>query len=227
MRRRLLALLAVAAAAAVPAWAGSENLGTRLSDSPGVGSVVEAVRELERKQLEHEHLGDDGSTAIMPVGMYVPYAGATAPARWLLCDGSAYSTTAYPKLFAVIGYSYGGSGGNFNVPDMRGRAPIGAGTGTGLSTFAVGQSTGTETISTAQMPVHSHGVTDPQHRHRVDYRVQAGGGAAERAGPQPPGDWTEEFTGYSATGISINSAGGGNTFRSPSLAGNFIIFAGE
>lgn len=52
-----------------------------------------------------------------PVGTIVGYAGASAPNGWLLCNGASYSTTAYPELFAVIGYTYGGSGASFNVPN--------------------------------------------------------------------------------------------------------------
>jgi microcystin-dependent protein len=64
-----------------------------------------------------------------PVGSLQAYAGASAPTGWLMCDGTSYSTSVYPDLFSVLGYTYGGSSGNFNVPDLRGRVPIGAGTG--------------------------------------------------------------------------------------------------
>ena len=53
------------------------------------------------------------------------FFGSTLPSGWLWCDGSSYSTTAYPTLFAAIGYTYGGGGGSFNVPDMRGQVPVG------------------------------------------------------------------------------------------------------
>ena len=48
------------------------------------------------------------------------YSLRTEKAGWLLCDGSSYSTTDYPDLFAVIQYTYGGSGDNFNVPNYQG-----------------------------------------------------------------------------------------------------------
>lgn len=51
--------------------------------------------------------------------------GTQLPSGWLWCDGSSYLVAAYPTLFTVIGYTYGGGGLNFNVPDMRGRVPIG------------------------------------------------------------------------------------------------------
>lgn len=57
----------------------------------------------------------------MPTGTMVDFAGATAPDGWLLCDGSQLATASYGNLFAVIGYTYGGSGANFLLPDFRGR----------------------------------------------------------------------------------------------------------
>jgi microcystin-dependent protein len=72
---------------------------------------------------------------ILPPGMVVPFAGATPPAGWLLCDGSAVSRTTYATLFAAIGAAYGpgDSVNTFNVPAMGGRVPVGAGTSAGDS----------------------------------------------------------------------------------------------
>ena len=55
------------------------------------------------------------------------FAGATAPTGWLLCDGAAVSRTTYAALFAVIGTAYGAGNGSttFNVPDLKGRTPVG------------------------------------------------------------------------------------------------------
>src|SRR5580693_6909169 len=55
-------------------------------------------------------------------GAVVPFAGATAPAGYLLCFGQAVSRTAYPGLFAVCGTTYGAGDGSttFNLPDLRG-----------------------------------------------------------------------------------------------------------
>ena len=78
-----------------------------------------------------------------PVGSLQAYAGASAPTGWLLCDGTSYTTAAYPELYSVLGYTYGGSGANFNVPDLRGRVPMGAGTGAGLNASGTGAPSGT------------------------------------------------------------------------------------
>lgn len=57
----------------------------------------------------------------LPAGSMIDFAGTSAPAGWLMCDGKSLPTATYPALFSSIGYSFGGSGANFNVPDFRGR----------------------------------------------------------------------------------------------------------
>lgn len=94
---------------------------------------------------------------LLPPGCVFPYGGSSSPAGYLLCDGASYSTTTYASLFAIIGYTYGGSSGNFNVPDMRGRFPL----GTSVS-HNLGTSSGAETqtlTSASQIPSHTHSIT--------------------------------------------------------------------
>jgi len=71
------------------------------------------------------------STSVIQNLGSISYAGATRY-FWLPCDGSSVSRTVYDDLFDVIGTSFGSvSGSTFNVPDFRGRTPIGTGTGAG------------------------------------------------------------------------------------------------
>ena len=67
---------------------------------------------------------------VAPTGTVLPFAGSVAPEGWALCDGSAINRNTYEKLFLVISTAYGtGDGVNtFNLPDMRGVFPRGAGT---------------------------------------------------------------------------------------------------
>jgi microcystin-dependent protein len=58
------------------------------------------------------------------------WPGGALPTGWLNCDGASYPTTTYPDLFTALGYAWGGSGANFNVPDMRGSIPVGLDQGT-------------------------------------------------------------------------------------------------
>lgn len=102
------------------------------------------------------------------VGMIQLLAGSPPDTAtgWLVCDGSAVSRTTYALLFSTIGTTYGAGDGSttFNLPDMRGRVPVGAGAGSGLTPRTVGQTMGEEThlLTTAEMPQHSHGLTDSQ-----------------------------------------------------------------
>jgi len=101
-----------------------------------------------------------GGYAVEPVGILVAFAGTAAPGGWLLCDGAAVSRTTYAALFAVIGTAYGAGNGSstFNVPDLRGRIPVGR--DSGQTEFDVLGETGGEKahkLTPAEMPTHSHG----------------------------------------------------------------------
>jgi microcystin-dependent protein len=81
--------------------------------------------------------------ALQPIGAMIDFAGANAPTGWLLCDGTLYTKTAYPRLFAVIGNRYGGDGvSTFAVPDLRARTTTGVGSTTGDLGTAIGFSLG-------------------------------------------------------------------------------------
>ncbi len=69
----------------------------------------------------------------VPVGTVVPFAGPESmiPDGWLKCDGSLLNTADYPQLFNVIGYSWGGSNGQFRLPDLRGAFLRGVDDGSG------------------------------------------------------------------------------------------------
>lgn len=60
-----------------------------------------------------------------PSGTISIYSGASAPAGWLLCDGTSYASATYSTLFNVIGYTFGGSGSAFAVPNLKGRVVVG------------------------------------------------------------------------------------------------------
>jgi len=62
---------------------------------------------------------------LVPIGSILPYAGDSAPCGYLLCDGCCKDVEDYPELFDVIGYSYGGCDGEFRLPNLRGRFPMG------------------------------------------------------------------------------------------------------
>ena len=108
--------------------------------------------------IEPDQLRTDtvaGVGIYLPAGACLPYAGSSAPDGFLLCDGASYAVADYPDLFSVIGYTYGGGGANFNVPDMQGRTPVGVDGGTFASE---GTTVGAEThtLISDEMPQHSH-----------------------------------------------------------------------
>jgi microcystin-dependent protein len=96
-------------------------------------------------------------TQTVPTGSLFPFAGASSPTGYALCDGASVSTSGtYAGLFAVIGYTYGGSGASFNLPDLRSRVSVGK---SASGTFVTLGSTGgaeTHTLTAAQMPAHTH-----------------------------------------------------------------------
>lgn len=166
---------------------------------------------------------------IIPPGCLMMYPSTTAPSGWLSCDGSAVSRTTYSALFAIIGTTYGpgNSSTTFNLPDMRGRTPIGTGTGTGLTGRNLGQTGGAEThtLTTSQMPshthsgttansgTHTHSIYDPGHTHVYRVRVWAddnnhndGSMAAGSDNPNPS-NIANPSTNLNYTGISINASG--------------------
>jgi microcystin-dependent protein len=93
------------------------------------------------------------------VGQVIAVGFNFPPAGWVLCNGQLLSISEYQALFTLIGTTYGGNGQtNFAVPDLRGRSPLGQGTGPGLPTAVLGQASGTEnvTLLITQIPVHPH-----------------------------------------------------------------------
>ncbi len=93
------------------------------------------------------------------IGQVILFAGNFAPRSWALCNGQLLPISQYSALFSILGTTYGGDGvTTFALPDLRGRAPVHAGHGPGLSNYSLGERTGTETVTLteAQMPAHTH-----------------------------------------------------------------------
>src|SRR5262245_43462552 len=100
--------------------------------------------------------------------MSSPYVGQIilvgfnfAPNGFLPCDGSLQPIAQYDVLFNLIGTTYGGDGmTTFGLPDLRGRVPMAQGTGPGLTPRTIGEMGGSEasTLTTANLPVHTHAI---------------------------------------------------------------------
>src|SRR5574337_115506 len=160
------------------------------------------------------------------IGEIVCTAGSSNPSpNWLSCDGTSLLRSNYPGLFAVIGTTYGAvDGSHFNLPDLRGRAGIGSGQGTGLTNRPLGTAPGAEThqLSVGEMPAHAH--TDTGHAHGY---VPAVAAAATIA---PGAPFAYSVPGAAATGVAgavLTNTGGGLAHNNmqPSLALSYWIVA--
>ena len=171
--------------------------------------------------------------ALFPPGSIMDFAGTSAPAGFLLCDGSAVSRTTYSALFAAIGVVWGVGDGSttFNVPDARGRAAIGAGTGTGLTTRTVGTgNVGSEAqaLTVAQLASHQHGgVTgndSPDHTHSyLQYTPSGGPPAGGGASHFFPSAQTGGASTRHAHSIASEGSGQAHNNMQPSIVFNKVI----
>ena len=93
------------------------------------------------------------------LGEIRPWACNFAPVGWAFCAGQTLSIQQNTALFSLLGTTYGGNGtSTFQLPDLQGRVPMKFGTDPTGTNYAIGEEAGTETItiSSTQMPVHTH-----------------------------------------------------------------------
>jgi microcystin-dependent protein len=179
------------------------------------------------------------NTEIVPIGTIVPFAGKTTPSGWLLCDGSSKSKADFPVLATLLGNTYGpATTTNFTLPDLRGRTVIGSGTGKGLTARTLGGVVGSEThtLTTAQMPSHTHEAsgttsTNGAHTHGVELDTSGGWNGGRPQGSDRPHNathYTQSAGDHSHTfSITTGSAGDGKAHPNmqPSIVLNYIIRA--
>lgn len=94
------------------------------------------------------------------IGEIRMFGGDYAPEGWAICDGRSLSINSYDALYSLIGITYGGDANTFKLPDLRGRVPLGQGTGAGITAKTLGQTGGSETVvlTNAQLPQHTHDI---------------------------------------------------------------------
>lgn len=232
---------------------GSEFLSERPNWLDKSFSLLDEVTDADWDEIEKlvGNAYEEIMTPVLAVGSIQLWGTGTPPDNWLLCDGAQVSRADYAELFALWGTTFGNGDGSttFNLPDFSDRSPMGVGT---LAT-AIGNTTGSsnEILTTAQIPAHNHGVTDPGHVHTVtdpghrhDQRVGAdlpafralGGTGNTGYGSATSSSTTRQNTDSNTTGVSIQShttgvsidnAGGGGPHNNvhPVLGINFIVYA--
>lgn len=172
-----------------------------------------------------------GKSSGVPSGSITGYGGSSAPAGWLLCDGSAVSRTTYASLFSAISTTFGVGDGSttFNIPDLRGRVLAGqddmggsaagrlttAGGGVdGATLGAVGGAEGiTLTAAQSGLPSHSHSLTP------ITGLTGAGGGSADLNS----GVYVSGSTGSSTGSTGGSAASTAHANVQPTLVANSII----
>lgn len=174
---------------------------------------------------------------LVPEGTLIPCAQASEPAGdiWKLCNGQALLKADFPRLYAVLGGTHGETSTTFNLPDLRGRSIIGADGAVGLGVLAGSNSV---TLTQAQLPAHSHPVTDPGHSHGITdpghshtstvlgTNISDNGSGFQDANPGNTGTSTTGITVNSAaTGISVGNTGSGDPIDiTPAVIGiNWLI----
>ena len=96
------------------------------------------------------------------IGEIRMFAATFSPRTWAYCNGQLLSIAQNTALFSILGTTYGGNGQTtFSLPNMQSRVAVGTGSGPGLSTYQLGQQSGTEnnTITAANIPAHTHAIT--------------------------------------------------------------------
>jgi len=168
---------------------------------------------------------DDGEECRL-IGEIVTFAGPSNPStNFLPADGASYLRSDFPDLFTVIGVTYGAvDGSHFNVPDLRGRIPLGVGTGGGLSSYSLGQTRGEENhqLTVGELASHTH--TASGHAHSESTAVPALG-AAITGVPVPSAVPSVGVTGVGNASISSTGSGTPHNTIQPYLALNYFIVA--
>ncbi len=195
----------------------------------------------------------DPNRAIFDIGDIKPTARPSSSVQlgWLLCDGSQVSRAKYANLFGVVGTTHGVGDGSttFNLPDLRGRFPLGvAASGTGNALGATGGSidhthtTPSHSHTISSVAAHSHTVSS--HTHSIStvgtlssssVEVQSGSGVfvipedgvigiTDNTGSASPG--TDSQGGHDHGGATGNSSGTSGSNNPPFIAVNYVIYTG-
>lgn len=173
------------------------------------------------------------ATPGLPVGSIQAFAGANAPTGWLLCDGSAVGRASYPDLFSTIGTTYGAGNTTttFNLPDLRGRMPIGPNsdsTAANTATRSVGTKGGDTRMQTHTHIQNAHGHDlGPGQSFGMAFGNQDAAFAVFKVGVSSinGGSYQGPYSANSTTATNQNAGSGSSDNMPPFLVTNYIIKA--
>ncbi|MEM7185975.1 MAG: tail fiber protein [Bacteroidota bacterium] len=152
------------------------------------------------------------------------FGGNFAPRNWAFCDGQLLPIAQNQALFSLLGTIYGGDGRTtFALPEMRGRVPMHAGNGPGLTNRPLGQRGGQEdvTLTTAQIPSHIHPVSVLVNNTDGEEDTVSGKYLSNN-----PGAYNEDpVPNQTLAGVTGGAAGGGQSHNNiqPYTVVNFVI----
>jgi microcystin-dependent protein len=142
-----------------------------------------------------------------------------APRGWAFCNGQILSIAQNTALFSLLGTTYGGNGQTtFALPNLQSRVPVHFGQGPGLSSYALGQQAGTESVTLLVTQL-------PQHNHTVGASTQSDI-TGNPTGNVPAGGASYDTTANAAMSSTMIGQTGGNQPHEnlqPYLALNFCI----
>ncbi len=140
--------------------ADGDDVGATLTESEVETYVVNGALDLDAgTTLGGASISTGAHSGAIPSGVIAPFAGASAPSGWLLCDGSAVSKTTYAALFAVIGTTFGDASSDFHLPDLRSRVAVGLDSSGTFATLGLSGGEENHTLSESEMPSHFHNWT--------------------------------------------------------------------
>ncbi|MEE4118963.1 MAG: tail fiber protein [Paracoccaceae bacterium] len=132
------------------------------------------------------------------------FAGVFCPRSWAPAEGQLLAISGNEALFSLLGTTYGGDGRtNFALPDLRGRGPMGIGSGPGLTPRRQGEKGGAETVTLTegQLPAHSHSLN----------ALSSGGDNPSPTGNLLANDGTDRIYGAGTADTTLSAEAVGST----------------
>ena len=161
------------------------------------------------------------------IGEIRPFAAKTVPHGWALCDGKALYKGEHETLFALIGYTYGGRDGQFQIPDLRSRVQVSPGQQPGGHDYARGEMGGGEKVALSSDQVGNH--THPAHASAGPAATFRPAGAVPAAVPSPGLFYHDGASGGANVDLAVGTieptlpGSGAHNNVMPSLVVNYII----